>query len=124
MKKYGGIFIGCVCLLGSRACLAQTPPPNDNFTNRTSLTGSLIDFSGTLAGATLEGTNEARGGPTLTNQYQLNAPITESVWWTWTAPESTFVTLEILNSSQIYVVDGLAVYDTTNVFASPLPIAA
>ncbi|HEX4644434.1 MAG TPA: hypothetical protein VH598_02385, partial [Verrucomicrobiae bacterium] len=61
MKKYGGVFIGCVCLLVSRAGLAQTPPPNDNFTNRITLTGDLVDFSGTLAGATLEGANEANG---------------------------------------------------------------
>lgn len=122
MNKYGGIFIGCVCLLAWHACLAQTPPPNDNFTNRITLTGDLVDFSGTLAGATLESTNEANGG--LTNQYQIYAPITESVWWTWTAPGSTFVTLEILNGSQIRLVDGLAVYNTTNVFASPSPVAA
>src|SRR5579859_5771617 len=116
MEKYGGVFIGCVCLLASGAGLAQTPPPNDNFTNRITLTGDLIDFSGTLAGATLESTNEARGGPVLTNYYQIYAPVTESVWWTWTAQENTFVTLEVLNSPQIGIVDGLAVYDTTNVF--------
>ena len=48
------------------------------------------------------------------------------MWWTWTAPESTFVTLEILNSSQnnFWGLDGLVVYDTTNIFASPSPIAA
>lgn len=125
MKKYGGIFIGCVCLLASRAGLAQAPPPNDNFTNRTTLTGSLIDFSGTLAGATLEGTNEANGGFVITNQGY--APITQSVWWTWTAPGSTFVTLEILNSpSQVNyrAMDYLAVYNTTNVFASPPAVVA
>ena len=113
--------MGCMCLLGSRACLAQTPPPNDNFTNRITLTGNLIDFSGTLAGATLESTNEANGDVVFTNQG--HAPITQSVWWTWAAPESTFVTLEILNSpSQVNypAMDYLAVYNTTNVFASPL----
>jgi hypothetical protein len=125
MKKYGGIFMGCMCLLASRHCLAQTPPPNDNFTNRITLTGSLIDFSGTLAGATLESTNEANGGFVITNQGY--APITQSVWWTWTASVSTFVTLEILNhpSRVIYpALDYLAVYNTTNVFASPSPVAA
>ena len=125
MKKYGGIFIGCICLLVSHAGLAQTPPPNDNFTNRITLTGDLIDFSGTLAGATLESTNEANGSFVITNQGY--APITESVWWTWTASESTFVTLEILNSpSQVNypALDYLAVYNTTNVFSSPSSVAA
>jgi hypothetical protein len=112
-------------LLASRAGLGQTPPPNDNFTNRTTLTGSLIDFSGTLAGATLESTNEANGGFVITNQGY--ASITQSVWWTWTASVSTFVTLEILNSPSHVnypAMDYLAVYNTTNVFASPSPVAA
>ena len=122
MNKYGGIFIGCVCLFASHACLAQTPPPNDNFTNRITLTGDLVDFSGTLAGATLESTNEANGDVLF-----ANALITQSVWWTWTATENTFVTLENLNSPLQYnfqAIDYLAVYNTTNVFASPSPVAA
>ena len=65
----------------------QSPPVNDDFVNRTVLSGSSINFAGTLAGATLES-----GEPTAS----CGAPISGgSVWWTWTATESVPVVISI-----------------------------
>jgi hypothetical protein len=111
-------------LVGLSTVSAQTPPPNDNFSNRIVLSGSSLTFSGTLAGATLE-TNEALGG-TLTNYIYPES--TGSVWWTWTAPQTALVILEMTGASPDsigfngYPAAGCAIYDTTNIFASAQPI--
>lgn len=103
-------------------CFSQTAPPNDDFTNRTVLSGNSVAFSGTLAGATLEA-NEALGG-FLANQFSA----TQSVWWSWTAPQTSLVTVELIGASQDgdvegFYRDGMAIYDTTNVFTQAAPIA-
>ncbi|BET69262.1 hypothetical protein ASA1KI_41800 [Opitutales bacterium ASA1] len=49
------------------------PPPNDHFGGRAVLSGTDIDFGGTLVGATRE-----TGDPGVGRR--------ETVWWTWTAP--------------------------------------
>lgn len=110
--------------VGAAAVFAQTPPPNDNFSNRIVLSGTSLTFSGTLAGATLE-SNEPLGG-TLTNFAALNP--TQSVWWTWTAPQSSLVMLEMTGASLDSVgingiaTAGCAIYDTTNIFGGAEPI--
>src|SRR5947209_11155950 len=48
----GGLLIMVTMVLNA------APPPNDHFADRIVLTGSSITFTGTLAGATLEGWNE------------------------------------------------------------------
>jgi len=105
--------------------LGQSPPPNDDFTNRTVLTGNAVTFAGTLAGASVEA-DEPEGSPSV--EYLLFYPVTESVWWSWTAPETTMVNLEILGSPVLQPnLDALAVYATNNVFAPPpgvQPLAA
>src|SRR5580765_2995734 len=84
-------FTCCTALmLGSATtALSQNPPPNDDFANRTVLTGSSITFTGTLVGATSE--------PAETNIPHSNFPwpFGRSVWWTWTAAESTTVVIAI-----------------------------
>lgn len=71
------------------------PPPNDNFVNRTFLTGNSNEFGGTLAEATVEhntnGMHEAYG-PYITGLAYPPA----SIWWSWTASESGPVTLQML----------------------------
>jgi hypothetical protein len=62
-------------------------PANDNFTNRTVITGSTITFNGTLAGASLEA---AENGP------PFNSSSGGSVWYSWTAPASTRVVVELV----------------------------
>jgi hypothetical protein len=120
------ILTGATCLAWVASSFGQTPPPNDNFSNRIVLTGNMVTFSGTLAGATLEA-QEALGG-NLTNQV-VYLP-TKSVWWTWTATQSGYVTVQMLGSSLDTVaqspndipVDSLAIYATTNVFALTQPV--
>lgn len=102
------------------AASGQTPPPNDNYSNSITLTGTDIIFSGTLAGATLEDQQE-----TLT-EYDtfISAIPTESIWWNWTAPEDMMLTLEIVNTSfdgtfPSTNCDGLFVYTATNGSSTP-----
>jgi hypothetical protein len=83
--------------------LAQAPP-NDDFTNRIVLTGSSLTFTGDCAGATFDYDNEPGydgfwGEP--------------SIWWTWTAQESSPVIIE--RTGDLAVKGGyLAVYAATN----------
>lgn len=73
--------------------LAQTPtpPPNDDYENRTQLTGDNITFSGTTVGAT-----------TQADEFQatyfqwLTMP---TVWWTWTAPATGQVSIDLISYS-------------------------
>src|SRR5712671_5008877 len=72
----------------------QAQPVNDDFTNRTILTGSSITFTRTLAGATLE---------SWETSYSFPGSLTSggSVWWTWIAPESGTVVIAILPDSPV-----------------------
>src|SRR5215813_12717626 len=77
-------FFAALALVSAKA-FAQTPA-NDDFANRTVLSGSSISFSGSLAGATIE-TGEIR------SPFYWTVGANGSVWWTWTAPASTTVVL-------------------------------
>ena len=75
-----------------------TPPANDNFANRTSLTGTNVTFSGNNQGATSE--------PGLGGSVDAS-----SIWWKWTAPASGTATISLLSfSSSPY----LAIYTGTS----------
>jgi hypothetical protein len=91
MKTREGIFgfLTALTLASAPCAFAQNPPNNDDFANRTVLTGSSITFTGTLVGATTEPTE------TYTNVYLYQWPFSRSVWWTWTAAESTTVVVAI-----------------------------
>ncbi|HEY3913197.1 MAG TPA: immunoglobulin domain-containing protein [Verrucomicrobiae bacterium] len=113
MKQILLLFVLCAAL----PCLGQAPPPNDNFSNRIALTGNPVAFSGSLVGATLE----AGETPNAVNQASLylGTNTFKSVWWTWTAPQSGLVTVERLSDSiDAYDLDGVAIYNTTNVFSN------
>lgn len=103
----------------------QTPPPNDNYSNSITLTGTDVTFSGTLAGATLESAGNFLEKSAYENQLGMSNA-TESVWWNWTAPVSTVLTFQVLSSSPAvpispdgYYLDGLIVYTATNGSATP-----
>ncbi len=67
----------------------QPPPPNDNFSNRITLTGTnLSNATGSNVGATKE-----PGEP-----LHADAQGGKSVWWTWTAPYSGRLTLTTTGS--------------------------
>src|SRR5579859_5148325 len=82
-----------------------SPPPNDDYTNRITLTGTDITFTGTLAGATFElAQNEPLG--------QLGGA-SQSVWWEWTPTQSVAVTVQVLSTSSKPTInrsDALEVY--------------
>jgi hypothetical protein len=56
--------------------IAPTAPPNDNFANRIALTGDTANATGSNIRATAEAGEPNQSG-------QIN-----SVWWTWTAPNT------------------------------------
>ena len=90
---------------------AQSTPANDDFNNRTVISGSSITFNGTLVGSTLE--------PAESNGSVPPNPSTTggSVWWTWTAPQSTTVTVAIVRDNPTVVSSGtsLWVYSGTSI---------
>ena len=63
-------------------------PPNDNFANRITLSGSSITTTNQNLGATLE------PGEPLHHGYYGG----KSVWWKWTSPGSGFVTIDTIGS--------------------------
>lgn len=78
------------------ASFAQTPPPNDDYENRTQLTGTSIIFSGTTVGATVQTDELAATFLTPTSPWD---PMEPTVWWTWTAPASGQVSIDLLDYS-------------------------
>ena len=105
-NKRFNLFAALVLLSGFKA-LAQTPP-NDNFENRSVLTGSSVTFSGSLAGGTLEA-GEPNGG--LGGSFGA----TSSVWWTWTAPVSSAVVFSLVGGQPSY--NQFAIYSGTGLNA-------
>jgi len=73
-----------------------TPPANDNFTNRTLISGSSISVTASNIGAAFEaiGADFEAGEPEHAVTFGG-----KSVWWTWTAPSSGRVTLSTSNST-------------------------
>ncbi|MGD0384150.1 MAG: hypothetical protein ABSA77_11550 [Thermoguttaceae bacterium] len=66
-----------------------TPPVNDNFANRTPITGTLATITATNVGATKESGEPNHAG---------NAG-GKSVWWTWTAPSAGSVLIDTIGSN-------------------------
>src|ERR1700722_11895624 len=104
----GGLFVP---IIGS----GPTPPPNDNFTNSSTLTGNDVTFSGTLAGATVEGDWEKDMA------WVVCPNPTNSIWWNWTAPTNTILNIQVLSYDATHapspgVGSALVVYCFTNQF--------
>jgi hypothetical protein len=100
-------FFAALALASGIAAFAQTPPANDDFANRTILTGTSISFTGSLAGATMESseTNSSHGFYWLINKAG-------SVWWTWTAPASS--TVVVMFSGPQWPHDVITAYSGTD----------
>ncbi len=77
-------------------------PSNDNFANRSAISGTSIHVSGNTSGATREPGEPDHDG----------YPGGHSIWWSWTAPTSGQVTLDAFGSS---VTTLIAVYTGTSV---------
>jgi autotransporter-associated beta strand protein len=89
---------------------AASPPPNDNFANRITLTGT--HFSNVTADNT--GATRQPGEP-----FHADALGGKSVWWTWTAPVDGGVTLTTVGS----VIDTVVGVYTGNSLASLVFVA-
>ena len=76
-------------LVGLGASFSQGQPANDMFANRIVISGTNITVSGSNVGATKE-----PGEP-----YHAGDAGGASVWWSWTAPLSGFVTISTAGSS-------------------------
>jgi hypothetical protein len=78
------------------------PPSNDNFANRTSISGSLPQIiTGSNRGASAESGEPAHAG----------YPQSRSVWWSWTAPQSGSATIECWGTQGTWAFStALAVY--------------
>jgi hypothetical protein len=94
--KRGLAFCAGVVLGSALAGFCQTAPPNDNFTNAAALTGTSITFTGTLVGASFESI-ETNSTPPFVGGPQTGG----SVWWTWTAPQSSTVVIELVRDYSI-----------------------
>jgi hypothetical protein len=93
MKIAAWTLFSWLGLFASLGAFGQTPPPNDDFSNRIVLTGTDVTFAGTLAGATVEDAEKL-----LAYQSYVTGA-TQSVWWTWMAPATTTLTVQIVSSS-------------------------
>lgn len=95
-----------------RWALATWPPSpvNDDFANRVSLSGTAVDFTASLVGATKEPGEADHAGQ----------PGGRSVWWTWTAPESGPATIVAPDATQSII---LAVY-TGEILSNLFTVAA
>lgn len=106
-------------LVGAASTFAQTPPPNDDFSNRTVLTGNPATFTGSLEDATVDPGEPAATSPSDSYGYwpysysaqRQNA----SAWWSWTAGNSDPVTVEVLNAStNVFKLGAIDVWTGTN----------
>src|SRR6185369_5697529 len=79
-----GLLLSAACF----ECFGQAPA-NDNFTNAIVLYGNATTFSGTVSNATLESGEPSVG----CNVYDFPGG---SVWWSWTATNSTTVVVDVL----------------------------
>ena len=80
-------------------------PPNDNFANRTVLSGNAFSGIFNLIGATREVGEPVIGGGNTAGQ---------SIWWSWTAPANGLLRLGTVSQDH-YVPMALGVFTGTNV---------
>src|SRR5436190_4284373 len=78
VKALHAIGFAGLLLVFAALDLNAVPPPNDNHTNRTVLTGNSIDFTGVLADATRE----------YQEYWGCGSSGKQTIWWTWTATET------------------------------------
>jgi len=91
--NYYGDYSGNGLVSGLNITLA-VPPPNDNFANRTVLTGSTLSTNGSNATATME------TGEPADNGYGGRGG--KSVWFAWTAPATGQYSISLSSSPAVY----------------------
>jgi hypothetical protein len=92
------VFFSCLVLTG--VALAQ--PPNDNFTNAFVISGSAGTTNSSNINATLQPgeTNKVliNDAYDYNNYYETLVPVTNSVWFQWTATNNGYVTFDTAGS--------------------------
>ena len=116
MKNHLSVIVAVAALVF--ACASQAvPPPNDNFTNRTALSGTDVTFNGTLIGATVESDSDF----TEVFPPAYGTLATQSVWWEWSSPITTTAIIELTNLTTIVTgTSFLAVYNLEDVSTGEL----
>lgn len=91
-------------------------PTNDNFVNRTTISGLTGNISGTLAGATREAGEPLEGGSSTS----------KSIWYKWVAPAAGQVTLSAGGGPNTYVAaySGSSVNSLAQISNGTLPFIA
>lgn len=105
-KKICHLFLAGLILpaMGTIVLLAQAAPANDHFASAQVITGSTLQVTGSSTGATKE-----PGEPKHAGQNARR-----SIWYRWTAPTSTSVTIDTVGSGFNTV---LAVYTGSSLSA-------
>jgi hypothetical protein len=86
-------------------------PPNDDFVNRTVISGNWVGVTNTVIGATTE-----PGEPSYVGQSFWNW--NDSIWWSWTAPASGMAQIQSLGipySTALLVYTGSSLSNLTEV---------
>ncbi len=119
MRLWILLIVVIICIGASGTGHCQTPP-NDNFANSIVLTGNDITFAGTLDGATKE------HGEPIGEPFLDGFDAERSVWWSWTATDTTPVTFVALSYSADEGTGkaAICVYPGTNVLGLPQPTPA
>ncbi len=93
-------------MLSSSVGVLASPPPNDNFANRIVLASNSNTFEATLAEASEE-----------PFEFEYHPPLgpVGTLWWSWTASDSTPVVLQTLEFSQL---SNNFNYPTINIYLS------
>jgi hypothetical protein len=86
-----GLLAGAIFSTTARG---QSPPPNDAFASRITITGTPATVTGSNVGASRE-----TGEPMAALDVGANNAGGKSVWWTWTAPTNGTVTVDTIGSS-------------------------
>jgi Ca2+-binding RTX toxin-like protein len=82
--------VGIISTISKLTEKEKMPPVNDNFASRIILNGDSASTTGTNVGAT--------GEPGEPNHAGVSFPL-ESVWWTWTVPDSGEVIIDTIGSN-------------------------
>ena len=80
----------CLCCLQAACISFGQAPANDNFTNAIALHGSYVVFTSATANTTFE-----PGESTTTCGYPYASCGKGSVWWSWTATNSSVVVIDL-----------------------------
>lgn len=105
------------------SALSQTRPPNDDLTNATVLIGTDITFNGSVTGATMEVGSYGSEGSYYSNLGGQGEgpgyPPLGSIWWSWKAPITTVLNLQVNPFLRPGYSDALNIFLATNGLTAP-----